>query len=399
MMPNLDRKSDWPMVSFGDVVSHIKDRVQDVMECGLQEYIRGGHFEPASLRLIGRSTLGDGKHGSAFCMRFRPGDVLYVSRNPQLRKTAVVDFEGICANTTYVCRAKEDHLLQDLLPFIMQTESFVEHTIRNKRGSTNFYLNWSDIAGYEFALPPLEEQRRIVEALLAFEHSLVSLGDACDSARLAHKSACIWLGDTLSKSPETQWTTIGELGDVRMGRQRSPKYQTGKHTTPYLRVANVFDGYIDTSDVLQMDFDERDYATYLLRDGDILLNEGQSRELVGRSAIFRGEVPDCCFQNTLIRFRSDVMVPEFAHTLFRHWLYTGVFAAASQQTTSIAHLGLKRFVQMKLPVLDREAQQELVTPVISVEAAFLKARERKNQCSKMKRSFLDKALSVGATTR
>ena len=188
-MSNLAQHSDWPIVSFGDVVTHIKDRVQDVMECGLQEYIRGEHFEPANLRLIGRSTLGDGKHGSAFCMRFRPRDVLYVSRNPQLRKVAIAEFEGICANTTYVCRAKEEYLLQDLLPFVMQTESFVEYTIRNKRGSTNFYLNWSDIAGYEFALPPLDEQQRIAELLQANERTLASLdllAAKLDQARFAH---------------------------------------------------------------------------------------------------------------------------------------------------------------------------------------------------------------------
>ena len=188
-MSNLAQHSDWPMVSFGDVVTHIKDRVQDVMACGLQEYIRGEHFEPANLRLIGRSTLGDGKHGSAFCMRFRPRDVLYVSRNPQLRKAAIADFEGICANTTYVCRAKEEYLLQDLLPFIMQTESFVEYTIRHKRGSTNFYLNWSDIAGYEFALPPLEEQRRITEVLQAANEATNKCCDAEESAFAVLKSA------------------------------------------------------------------------------------------------------------------------------------------------------------------------------------------------------------------
>ena len=149
-------KTGWQMVRFGDVVRQIKDRV-DVETCGLTEYVRGEHFEPGNLRLIGRSQLGDGQHGSAFHMRIRKGDVLYVSRNPHLRKVAVADFDGICANTTYVCRADGENLLHELLPFIMQTEAFVEYTISHKRGSTNFYLNWSDIAPYEFPLPPLAE--------------------------------------------------------------------------------------------------------------------------------------------------------------------------------------------------------------------------------------------------
>jgi type I restriction enzyme S subunit len=70
---------------------------------------------------------------------------------------------------------------------------------------------------------------------------------------------------------------------------------------PYLRVANVFDGWISTEDVLQMRFTDTEFQRYHLKTGDILLNEGQSLELVGRSAIYGGAPPKCCFQNTLVR--------------------------------------------------------------------------------------------------
>lgn len=167
-------RPNWKMVRFGDIVHQIKDRVTDIENCGLTEYTRGEHFTPGNLHLIGRSKIGDGQHGSAFHMRFKPGDVLYVSRNPQLRKVAIADYEGICANTTYVFRANQDILLQELLPFIMQTEDFVEYTIQHKRGSTNFYLNPSDIEPYEFPLPPLEEQRRIASLLQAVDEECES---------------------------------------------------------------------------------------------------------------------------------------------------------------------------------------------------------------------------------
>jgi len=71
---------------------------------------------------------------------------------------------------------------------------------------------------------------------------------------------------------------LRELGHIQAGRQRSPQFTEGT-MRPYLRVANVFDGYIDTSDVLIMRFTDAEYRVYQLRHGDILLNEGQSREL------------------------------------------------------------------------------------------------------------------------
>ncbi|MCU0786461.1 MAG: restriction endonuclease subunit S, partial [Verrucomicrobia bacterium] len=77
---------------------------------------------------------------------------------------------------------------------------------------------------------------------------------------------------------------MNEAGVVDAGRQRSPHLVAGK-LRPYLRVANVMDGYIDASDVNSMLFTDSEFERFKLRTGDILLNEGQSLELVGRPAI------------------------------------------------------------------------------------------------------------------
>jgi type I restriction enzyme S subunit len=119
-------------------------------------------------------------------MRFKPGQVLYGSRRTYLRKVAVADFEGITANTTFVIEPKNPHvLLPELLPFIMQTESFNEHSIKQSKGSVNPYVNFSDLTWYEFRLPPLEEQRQMVEVLGAHR----SVRDASRSLTLASKQA------------------------------------------------------------------------------------------------------------------------------------------------------------------------------------------------------------------
>ena len=53
-----------------------------------------------------------------------------------------------------------------------------------------------------------------------------------------------------------------------------------------------------------MNFTPDEFAIYALRYADILLNEGQSPELVGRPALYREEIPGCCDQKTLLRFRA-----------------------------------------------------------------------------------------------
>src|SRR5262249_5137633 len=118
-----------------------------------------------------------------------------------------------------------------------------------------------------------------------------------------------------------RFAKVRDLGEIQLGRQRSPSTENGANMVPYLRVANVYDGWIDYSDILQMHFSTTEQQKYALRRGDILLNEGQSLELVGRSAIYDGPDDHYCFQNTLVRFRAGAaMDVGYAHATFKRWL-------------------------------------------------------------------------------
>lgn len=71
-------------------------------------------------------------------------------------------------------------------------------------------------------------------------------------------------------------------------------------------------------------------------------------ELCGQPAIYRGIPPNCCFQNTLIRFRPVAEIDGlFAFQLFKFLLASGQFASIASKTTSIAHLGVSRFARVK----------------------------------------------------
>ena len=156
-----------PKVLLKDVVARIKDKV-DKDSTNLEYYIGGEHFDYAEVCITKRGVIQGSTIGPAFHMHFMPGDVLLMSRNPHLRKAGVVDFEGICSDVSYVCRTKDESvLMQRYLPFVFQTDHFWEFAERNKKGSTNFFLNWSDFEKYEFDLPGIEEQRKLTELLWA----------------------------------------------------------------------------------------------------------------------------------------------------------------------------------------------------------------------------------------
>ena len=193
------------------------------------------------------------------------------------------------------------------------------------------------------------------------------------------------------------WTTFDTVGEIDLGRQRAPQYQTGRFTRPYLRVANVKDDRLALDDVLEMDFDPEDFEHYHLRPGDILISEGQSPELVGQSAIYRGGIDGLCFQKTLHRFRSvsGGPSPEFAQLVCRLYLRNGTFRAASSLTVNIAHLTLVRLKPLHFPLPPLDEQAEIVRRVGAALAAVaaLEAHTRHSRKALMtlERAVLAKA--------
>lgn len=397
-------KPGWRKVKFGDVVRLSKARCADPLAEGVERYIGLEHLEPGELRIRSWGNVAD---GVTFTSLFKPGQVLFGKRRAYQRKVAVADFAGVCSGDIYVLESQDGNVLMpELLPFICQTDEFFDHAVGTSAGSLSPRTNWTSLADFEFVLPPMHEQVRLTESLLAANTVVVGISEAIRSGEKLRKSMLMDFFDFLNETrtdgisvlgirSTLEWRDMSVVGDIQMGRQLAPKYKTGQNFRPYLRVANVFDGYIDTSDVGEMDFSDAEFATYRLQRGDVLLNEGQSRELVGRSAIFHDEVKDCCFQNTLIRFRPNPQVlSEFAHFYFQYCQYTSRFIQISKQTTSIAHLGVLRFAKMKFPLISIEAQQAVVEAISQLVVGIPELNRRADTARAIKQNLLEGGLGT-----
>ena len=154
-------------VKFGDIVKDVKINV-DRDNNPYEFYVAGDHMDSEDLNIRRRGRFATDDVGPAFTRIFKKGQVLYGSRRTYLKKVAVADFDGICANTTFVFESKDPAAFeQRLLPFLMLSEGFTNWSIAHSKGSTNPYVLFSDLASYEFDLPSLAEQKVLAEKLWA----------------------------------------------------------------------------------------------------------------------------------------------------------------------------------------------------------------------------------------
>ena len=143
------------VVKFGDIVRDVKINV-DRTNNPYEHYVAGDNMDSEDLTIHRYGNFATDDVGPAFTRIFKPGQILYGSRRTYLKKVAVADFEGICANTTFVLESKDNSIFDNrLLPFIMLSDAFTRWSIAHSKGSTNPYVLFSDLADYEFDLLPI----------------------------------------------------------------------------------------------------------------------------------------------------------------------------------------------------------------------------------------------------
>lgn len=306
---------------------------------------------------------------------FRRDDVLFAKITPCMQngKAALFDCGDIGFGSTefFVLRAS-DRILPRFIYHLVRQETFRSEAKANFTGTAGQQrVPRKFLEDYQIELPSLPEQQRIVD-ILDRAASIQRLRKAADE-KLKELIPALFIdmfGDPASNPKGWPTRRFDQIGKVQLGRQRAPKYQTGAYRRPYMRVANVYEDHIDLSDVLTMDFDERDFSAYRLVENDILINEGQSIELVGRPAIWRGEIADCCFQNTLVRFQADGVnvLPYYAYWLVMHYYRGGVLRSISSKTSNVAHMGAGRFAALQAPCPPMELQRRFSKIVGELEA-------------------------------
>jgi type I restriction enzyme S subunit len=172
----------------------------------------------------------------------------------------------------------------------------------------------------------------------------------------------------MHKATRTHWPTISleQVAEVQTGLAKGKKGKAAMVERPYLRVANVQDGFLDLREIKTIEVDQSLVPRYRLQVGDVLLTEGGDFDKLGRGTVWRGEIADCLHQNHVFAVRVNALrlLPDFLAYQTAGPRGRQYFKACSKQSTNLASINstqLKQF-PVRLPPL---AEQRLVVAVLA----------------------------------
>ncbi len=397
----------WSRTTFGDVLEAIErpekldpDRSYQLVTA---KRSRGGIVSRGSL--LGREVL------TKTQFRIKEGDFLISRRQIIHGACGVVppELDNAVVSNEYSSLRTRPQLLMEFLRHYSHTPYFQRTCFHSSHGVDveKMIFKIAQWLKCPVDVPPSTEQKKIAAILSSVDDAIQTTQAVVDQLGVVKKALMAELltrgipgrhtkfkQTEIGEVPEGwQILPVGQAGAVDSGKAKDPR--SIDKPRPYLRVANVFDGRIQTDDVLEMGFSDAEFRRFELQPGDVLLNEGQSIELVGRCSMYRGELPyPCAFQNALIRFRSTGAVcADYAEQYFRWCQHAGRFAEIATQTTSIAHLGLTRFASMIMAIPSVEEQQEIAAALAHIDHRFAVEKASRSLIDELKSALMSALLS------
>ena len=283
------------------------------------------------------------------------------------------------------------------LKYLLYYLRYFEAQLQLKGTGTTFKAITQDVVkNIEVPVPSLQEQKRIVARI---EELFSELDNAVETLEKAKRQLAVYRQAVLKKefTPENDWErrAAGEIGEVILGRQRSPKNVSNLYPTKYIRAANITEDGLKLDDVLDMEFTPTEREKYYLKAGDIIISEASgSAAQVGKPAIWHEEIPNCCFQNTVIRHRVTTVQPDYLFWYYKYLYLSGYFSKIVGGV-GINHLGAKNFAKTEIPLAPYEKQSQIaerVTAQISACSHIEKAIDLRLQHTEtLRKSILKRA--------
>lgn len=401
---------NWVWVRLGDVNKYISKSVNPISE---PDKIFELYSVPSMVdnypEIIAGSDIGSSKQ--SVCKK----DVLLCKINPRINRVWKVsqftDNELIASSEWIIIR--NNHIDANYLMYCFQSKYFREFMLSNVSGVGGSLMRAQPkyVQTYPIPLPPLSEQQRIVERIeelfAKLDEAKERLQEVADSfavrkAAILHKAFTgeltkQWRLENGVSDESWEEKKLHEVAFVQTGVMKGKHYNGETKLLPYLRVANVQDGYLKLDEIKEIAIDVNLIERYSLRKGDVLFTEGGDYDKLGRGTVWNNEIPGCLHQNHVFAVRPNISILFDCFLAYQSNSRYGkkYFLSCSKQTTNLASINstqLKNFPVLLPSLPEQHEIVRLIDDLLARERATQQATEQAlASIDLMKKSILARA--------
>ena len=296
-------------------------------------------------------------------------------------------------------------MLPELLPFICQTDAFFDHAVGTSAGSLSPRTNWTSLADFEFALPSMDEQVRLLELLACARESAESYASALEAANEMLRSGlvsifaaagCSPANTEMSQAivrPEWRLVSAADICVAPITKGATPPGATGVSGTgiPFLKVYNLtFDGSLDFTiepTFLSSDAHSKELARSKVQEGDVLMNIVGPP--LGKVSIVPAKFPSANINQAIARFRARKEIsPRFiAAYLLSDWAQRWL-GSRSKKTSGQQNLTLELCQTLPVPLPPDHLAEGVVSAIDALFESVRLTEERKSATERTYKKIL-----------
>ena len=291
--------------------------------------------------------------------------------------------DGYMGSTFKVLKISDSITDEYLLLFITSKKDLYKN---NKKGSAIPHLNKELFFSMPVPLPPVSEQERIVRIVKSIFFKLdKAIENIYNVLESFEKRKDIILQKAFSGQLTEKWRknhnielkdwkvkTLIDVATLQTGVMKGKHYTGETVQLPYLRVANVQDGFLNLEEIKEIEIEVGKVSRYLLRKGDVLFTEGGDFDKLGRGTVWEEQIPNCLHQNHIFVVRPDegILNPYFLSYQAGSKYGKDYFLRCSKQTTNLASINstqLKEFPVKIPPMLEQLEIVALINDLVDIE--------------------------------
>jgi type I restriction enzyme S subunit len=332
------------------------------------------HYSIPALQETGRPAIEPANEIASNKWSLRGGEVLVSKLNVHKNCVAIVERHDdlpLVSSTEFVPFVPTG-IEPRYLKYVFQSEETIQHLMSFSESATRSHarVNPSDIIKLKVHQPDLSVQESIadyldretarIDGLIAEKELMLALLEEKRAALISRvvtrgldphaplkPSGHEWMGEI-----PAHWglQRLKQLAEVRGGLTLGKQYSGELFEYPYLRVANVQDGYVKLDDVLTVEVPASEAASNLLAYGDVLMNEGGDIDKLGRGCVWRDEIAPCLHQNHVFSVRPHSVASDWLALWTSTLQAKRYFEIRAKRSTNLASISGSNIKELPVPL-------------------------------------------------